>query len=219
MAGGAARMSSAVRECHDLAQYSAGELTSQIFDAPTVQVLVQWARRRRLSTLVMLRYTERLLKDCHSTVIYCDLIVSVLRSQQHDASVFRWNPCAGELRTVFQFTTVILAAVRKHFWTWIRQQLPWHCRFTDGLARWWRDSRTDHHPDGDALGHSRRRRTLLLGQLCTLRSTWLQIGIFPIRLVRLVTVPLSRMIFALYVVEALRFEVYSCKHHRLSVCL
>ena len=89
MAGGAARMSSAVRECHDLAQYSAGELTSQIFDAPTVQVLVQLARRRRFSTLVMLRYTERLLKYCYSTVIYCDLTVSVLRSQQHDASVFR----------------------------------------------------------------------------------------------------------------------------------
>ena len=38
MAGSAARMSSAVRECHDLVDYSAEELTSQLFEAPTVQV-------------------------------------------------------------------------------------------------------------------------------------------------------------------------------------
>ena len=38
MAGSTARMSSAVRECHDLVDYSAEELTSQLFEAPTVQV-------------------------------------------------------------------------------------------------------------------------------------------------------------------------------------
>lgn len=96
MSGGAARMSSAVRECHDLSDFDAEELTSQLFDAPTVQVPTT-----RMSQVFILGF-----------VSLTPVSLAVLRAQRLVAADFHRDCSSGE--TIDQTSTANLVLNRFH---------------------------------------------------------------------------------------------------------